>query len=100
MDIHDFLLAGEVWTYRQDRCGVREVVRPGDHTVLERGNVHGFKIPESAWMLEYGRGFITSSFPLILGDVVFSAVDGTTLAETVWTYGKMALRELMVNRKF
>jgi C-8 sterol isomerase len=100
MDIHDFLLAGEIWTYRQDRCGVREVVRPGDHTVLERGNVNGFNIPESAWMLEYGRGFIPSAFPLILGDVVFSAVDGTTLAETVWAYGKMALRELMVNRKF
>jgi len=100
MDIHDFLLAGEVWTYRQDQCGVREVVRPGDHTVLERGSVNGFKIPESAWMLEYGRGFIPSSFPLILGDVLFSAVDGTTLVETVWTYGKMALREMVVNRKF
>lgn len=100
MEIHDFLLAGEVWTYRQDRCGVREVVRTGDHTVLERGCVNGFKMPESAWMLEYGRGFIPSAFPLILGDVVFSAVDGTTLAETIWTYGKMAFRELLVNRKF
>jgi C-8 sterol isomerase len=100
MDIHDFLLAGDIWNYRQDRCGVREVVRPGDHILLERGNVKGFKIPEEAWMLEYGRGFIPSSFPLILGNVLFSAVDGTTLAETVWTYGKMALRELVVNRKF
>jgi ERG2 and Sigma1 receptor like protein len=100
MDIHDFLLAGEVWTYRQDRCGVREVVRPGDHTVLEHGKVNGFKIPDSAWMLEYGRGFIPSAFPLILGDVLFSAVDGTTLVETVWAYVKMALRELAVNRKF
>ena len=100
MDIHDFLMAGEIWTYRQDHCGVRDVVRPGDHTVLECGNVNGFKIPEAAWMLEYGRGFIASSFPLILGDVVFSAVDGATLAETIWTYGKMALRELVINRKF
>lgn len=100
MDIHDFLMAGEIWTYRQNHCGIREVVRPGDHTVLERGKVNGFKIPDSAWMLEYGRGFIPAAFPLILGDVVFSAVDGTTLAETVWTYGKMALRELMINRKF
>jgi len=100
MEIHDFVLSGEIWTYRQDRCGIREVVRPGDHTVLERDNVNGFKIPESAWMLEYGRGFVPSTFTLILGDVVFSAVDGTTLAETVWVYGKMALRELVVNRKF
>ncbi len=100
MEIHDFFMAGEVWTYRKDRCGVREVAGPGDHTVLERGSVNGFKIPESAWMLEYGRGFIPSAFPLILGDVVFSAVDGTTLAETVWLYGKMALRELIVNQKF
>jgi hypothetical protein len=100
MDIHDFLLAGEIWTYRQDRCGTREVVRPGDHTMLEQGSVNGFKIPDSAWMLEYGKGIIPSAFPLILGDVVFSAVDGTTLVETIWTYGKMALRELLVNRKF
>ena len=68
--------------------------------MLRRGEVNGFRIPESAWMLEYGRGFILSAFPLILGDVLFSAVDGTTLVETVWTYGKMALRELVVNRKF
>lgn len=100
MDIHDFLMAGEIWTYRADRCGVREIVRPGDHTVLRRGEVDGFKIPEMAWMLEYGRGFVPAAFPLILGDVIFSAVDGTTLAETVWSYGKMALRELFVNRKF
>ena len=100
MEIHDFVMSGEIWTYRQDHCGIREVVRPGDHTVLERYKVNGFKIPESASMLEYGRGFIPSAFPLILGDVVFSAVDGTTLAETVWIYGKMALREMVVNRKF
>ena len=100
MDIHDFLIAGEILTYRPQSCGIREVVLPGDHTVLKRGEVNGFRIPESAWMLEYGRGFLPAAFPLILGDVVFSAFDGTTLAETVWMYGKMALRELLVNRKF
>lgn len=100
MDIHDFLLAGEIWTYRTHRCGVREIVRPGDHTVLKRGEVNGFKIPDSAWMLEYGRGLVPAAFPLVLGDVIFSALDGTTLIETVWGYGKMALRELFVNGKF
>lgn len=100
MDVHDFVMAGEVWSYRRDRCGVREVARPGDHTVLERGEVDGFKIPEAAWMLEYGRGFVPAAFPLILGDVIFSAFDGITLAETAWAYGRMALRELLVNRKF
>ena len=99
MDIHDFVLAGEVWAYRPRRCDVREVARPGDHIVLKRGEAKGFKIPEAAWMLEYGRGFVPAAFPLILGDVLFSALDGTTLAETVWVYGKMALRELVVNRK-
>jgi len=97
MDIHDFVLAGEVWTYRLDRCGVLEVARPGDHTVLRRGQVDGFKMPAAAWMLEYGRGFVPAAFPLILGDVAFSALDGTT---TVWVDGTMALRELLVNRKF
>ena len=100
LDIHDFVLAGEIWTYRPHRCGVREVVRSGDHTVLKRGEVDGFKIPEAAWMLEYGRGFVPAAFPRIFGDVVFSALDGTTLVETVSIYGKMALRELVVNGKF
>ncbi len=100
MDIHDYVLAGEIWTYRLHRCDVREIVRPGDHTVLKRGEVKGFKIPESAWVLEYGRGFVPAAFPLVLGDVIFSALDGTTLIETVWMYGKMALRELLVNGKF
>lgn len=100
MDIHDFVLAGEIWTYRAQQCGVREVVRAGDHTVLKRGEVDAFKIPEAAWILEYGRGWVPSSLPLVLGDVIFSAVDGTTLADTVWTYGKMAVRELLMNGKF
>ncbi|CAG1022216.1 hypothetical protein MTYM_01558 [Methylococcales bacterium] len=100
MDIHDFLMDGEIWTYRARNCGVREVVKPGDHTVLERSQVNGFKIPDHAWMLEYGRGSVPAAFPLILGDVLFSAVDFTTLADTVWVYGKMALRELVLNRKF
>lgn len=99
MDVHDFVTAGEVWTYRLDRCGTREVARAGDHTVLLRGEVDAFKIPESAWMLEYGRGFVPAAFPLILGDVIVSALDGTTLVDTVWTYAKMAWRELVVNRK-
>jgi C-8 sterol isomerase len=99
MDIHDFVLAGEIWTYRAHQCGVREVHQPGDHTVLKRGEVDVFRIPEAAWMLEYGRGFVPASLPLILGDVIFSALDGTTLAETLWIYGKMALRELLVNGK-
>jgi len=54
-------------------------------------------IPIRCSPLEQGTGRLVLR---ILGDVVFSSVDGTTLAETVWTYGKMALRKLMVNRKF
>jgi len=51
-------------------------------------------------MLEYGEGIHTIRLSAqILGDVVFSAVDGTTLTETIWVYSKMALRELVVNRK-
>lgn len=100
MDIHDFVLAGEVWTYQADACGVRRVFEPGDHLMLERGQVGGFKIPEMAWLLEYGRGCVPAAFPLILGDLIFSAVDGTTLVETVWRYGTMALRELLIHGKF
>lgn len=100
MEIHDFVLAGEVWTYQAEACAERRVFRPGDHLVLERGQVGAFRIPEMAWLLEYGRGCVPAAFPLILGDVIFSAADGTTLVETIWRYGTMALRELLIHGKF
>ena len=94
MDIHDFVLTGEMWTYIDDRCGERVVTKPGEHAVLPRGRVKGWRLTEGTWMLEYGRGFLPSALPLALGDVVFSAMDWRIVAQTLRIYGRHMLREV------
>jgi C-8 sterol isomerase len=57
--------------------------------------VKGFRALEGSWMLEYGRGLVPMALPLALGDSVFSCLDGTTIARTLWVYGKLTTRELL-----
>jgi hypothetical protein len=35
------------------------------------------------------------ALPLTLGDSVFSCMDTTTIARTLWVYGKLTTRELL-----
>lgn len=98
IDIYDFMLAGEMWTYHEDNPGTRIVSRPGDGTHLRRGRVKGVRILPETWMLEYGRGPIPTCLPMALGDSVFSALDGTTIYDTARTYGGMTLKSLMTGK--
>jgi hypothetical protein len=95
MDIYDFQLAGDTWTYTEQKYANRVVTRPGEMMFLKRGQVKGFKIPEGGWMLEYARGIIPMALPLALGDTVFSCMDGTTLVKTLGIYGRLVTRELL-----
>jgi hypothetical protein len=95
MDIWDFMLEGEMWTYTPQNCRNRCVTLPGEYAVLPRGQTKGFKLPEGAWMLEYGRGIVPLSLPLVLGDVVVSAMDIPTLMKTLRVYGRLAVKELL-----
>lgn len=95
LDIWDFMLEGEMWTYTPETCGFRTVTLPGEYAVLPRGCVKGFRLPEGAWMLEYGRGVLPLALPLVLGDVLISAMDIPTLMKTLRVYGRMAGRELL-----
>ncbi len=95
LEIHDFVMSGEMWTYTEERCGERLVSRPGDHAVLRRGGAKGWRIVEGTWMLEYGRGFLPSALPLVFGDVVLSAMEPRLLLRTMAIYGRLTLRELL-----
>ena len=95
MDIHDFVLSGEMWTYTEQRCGERQVTKPGEHALLPRGKVKGWRLREGTWMLEYGRGFLPSGLPLILGDVLLSAMDWRILAQTLQIYGRLTTKALL-----
>jgi hypothetical protein len=94
LDIHDFVLSGEMWTYTEQRCGERLVTRAGERALLPRGKVKGWRILEGTWMLEYGRGFMPSGLPLVLGDVLLSAMDWRILLQTLRIYGRHTLHEL------
>lgn len=95
LEIHDFVMTGEMWAYTEESCGVRAVTRPGEHAVLQRSKAKGWRILEGTWMLEYGRGFLPSALPLVLGDVLLSAMDLRLLARTLAIHGRLTLRELL-----
>jgi len=94
IDIHDFVMTGEMWTYTESRYGERVITRPGERAFLRKGEVKGYRISEESWMLEYGLGPVPTALPMGLGDAVFSGQDPHTIAKTIWAYGKLAMREL------
>ncbi len=93
IEIHDFMLAGEMSTYTEEDFAERRVYRAGDAAVLRRREVKGVRLGEGAWMLEYGRGVIPSALPFALTDALV-ALEFPTIARTVWTYGRLTAREL------
>ncbi len=95
IEIFDFMMAGDMWTYTDDNIGTRVITRPGEMAHLATERVKGFKLPEGAWMLEYGRGPVPTALPLALADALLSAMDLYTVGKTLWVYGKMVTRELM-----
>jgi C-8 sterol isomerase len=95
VDIYDYVLSGEMWTYTEDEFRDRVTSRPGDWALLRRGQAKGFRLAEGTWLLEYGRGFVPAALPVGLGDAVFSAMDGTTIYKTLRNYGRLVVRELL-----
>jgi len=93
VDIYDFIVAGEMWTYTEDHFRQRIVTMPGEMAHLRRRQVKGFKFPEGAWMLEYGRGPIPTTLPFALSGAAFS-LDIRPIAETLWVYGRLVIKEL------
>lgn len=93
LDIYDFMLAGEMWTYTEENFRRRIVTRPGECAYLKRRQAKGFKLPDSGWMLEYGRGPVPAALPFGLSGALTS-LDVKTVAKTVWLYGKLVVREL------
>ncbi|HEU5319171.1 MAG TPA: isomerase [Methylomirabilota bacterium] len=93
IEFHDFMLAGQMWTYTEHDFVEPRAYRPGDVAVLRRREVKGVRLGEGAWMLEYGRGVIPSGLLFGLGDAL-AAFEFPTIARTIWTYGRLTLREL------
>lgn len=95
LDIHDFVMAGEMWTYTEDRPGERVVTAPGERAVLRSGAVKGFRFEPGSWVLEYGRGPIPTSLPTAVADALLSGLDPATVIKTFRIYGEQVVRQLL-----
>jgi len=93
IDIYDVMLSGEMWTYTEEHFRERIETRPGEMAHLQRRQVKGFKFPEGAWMLEYGRGPVPMALPFALSGSLTS-LDIQTIAKTMWIYGRGVVKEL------
>lgn len=99
LDIHDFMLEGEMWTYFEESPGTRVESRAGDRLLLGKRQGKGVSIADSAWMLEYGRGPIVSALPLAVGDSLLSCGDFSGVRKTFRTYNKLTIKALRSRRK-
>jgi C-8 sterol isomerase len=97
IDIYDYLLAGEMWTYTEEACRERIITRPGDMAFLPRGQTKGFRVAEGSWMLEYGRGPIMTCLPMAVSGAVAS-LDGRTLWRTVSISTRLTCKSLLRRR--
>jgi sigma non-opioid intracellular receptor len=93
IEIHDFMLAGEMWTYTESDFAERRVYHAGDAAYLARREAKGVRIFEDAWMLEYGRGPVPTALPFALSGAIGS-LEIRTIARTIGVYGRLVLREL------
>ena len=92
-DVHDFMIAGEMWTYVEGDLD-RRVSLPGDHAYLGRARAKGYRAAPQTWMLEYSRGPTFTMLPFGLADTVFSTLDFGALVRTLSGYGRLVTREL------
>jgi len=97
-EVYDFMLDGEMWCYTAGETE-RKVYTPGDCAYLGKSQAKGYRIPDHAWMLEYARGPIPLMLPFGFSDSVFSTLDYGVIVRTMWRYGKLAARELLLNGK-
>lgn len=99
LEIHDFMLDGEMWSYDENHPGTRVESRAGDHIVLEKGQGKGVSIADGAWMLEYARGPIATALPLGVGDALFSCGDLSGVRKTFKIYQRLTIKALRNRRK-
>lgn len=95
IEIHDFMMSGEMWTCTDDNVGERIVTPPGEGVVLRPDQTKCVHFPEGGWMLEYGRGPVPLAMPLALADALLSCGDFHTVFKTFRVYGRLTVRELL-----
>jgi hypothetical protein len=93
-EVWDFMIAGEMWCYHEGEME-RAVYGPGEAAHLGHKKAKGYRIPDHAWMLEYGRGPIPTMLAFGMADTVFSTLDLRTFVRSLGRYAKLTIKELL-----
>ncbi|MBW2277857.1 MAG: hypothetical protein JRF63_10215 [Deltaproteobacteria bacterium] len=93
-ELYDWVFAGEMWT-QEGQNAARQVYQPGSEAYLGKNQVKYYRLPERGWMLEYARGPIPTMLPFGLADSITSTLDLQAFSQTLFTYGKLCVRELL-----
>jgi hypothetical protein len=94
VEIYDIVLAGEMWTYTEERFHERTVHQPGELALLKKRQVKGFRLSADCWLLEYGRGPTPTALPMAVSGALMS-LDAKTTWKTLRINGKLAAKELL-----
>ena len=94
LEIHDFMLDGEMWSYDGDHPGTRVESRAGDRLLLEKGQGKGVSIADGAWMVEYARGPIATALPLGVVESLFLCGDLSGVGKTFKIYNRLTTKAL------
>jgi C-8 sterol isomerase len=87
------ILEGEHWTFGEGDLD-RHVCRPGDRTILPRGETKAYRMPDRCYGVEYARGLIPTMLPFGLADSFSSTLDATPVWRTMRLYTRSVVGEL------
>jgi C-8 sterol isomerase len=87
------MLEGEHWCYGPGDLD-RVVTRPGEVSILRRGESKAYRLPDRAFALEYARGNIPMMLPFGFADTFSSTLDFRSLWRTMNLYTRAVVKNL------
>lgn len=95
VNLVDVMLYGQMEIYTRHAPTHVERLLPGHKSVLHRGCARGYRCPGEVWMLEYGRGLLIGSLPMLFTGALANALEWNAIRLTLASYGRQALRSLL-----
>ena len=88
------VLEGEHWTFLEGDLE-KHVMRPGERTILRRGEAKAYRMPDRCYGVEYARGLIPTMLPFGLADSFSSTLDPAPVWRTMRLYTRAVMGELL-----
>ena len=91
------MLEGEHWCYGEGDLD-RVVTRPGEVSILRRGESKAYRLPDRGFALEYARGNIPMMLPFGFADTFSSTLDFRALLRTMKLYTRSVVKNLAAGK--